>query len=409
MPSTLRPVTLLLLLGGAIVALAISRTVFVHTEERPDAKVMRQAERLASHWFDVIETRKTGAGIPNEVMLSCPHAGMLGAEWSEFTTTLGSIEAKRTAANPRFAALMVRLFHDAGIDSTSCIGIVLSGSFPTLAVATLAAAQTVGVRTVVLSSLGSSSYGANQPGATWLDMESWLREDGQLRYGSRLVTMGAEGDSGGGLSDEGIALLRATAARHGVTLAAFPSFEHAVQAKESLLASEGIDLLVNIGGNQTSLGACRHASTLPTGLVMHPLKCTDPDRGLIERCSQRNIPVIHLLHIKSIAARHKVPLVPEGNGRVTNDEVLFATTVNRGPVVLLLVAIFVMLMLCRWQSPGARNRPGNRITNPLRSFTASAFEALQRGRRNCCPQRHEGFAMWSYGQHHCQFVGSSIT
>ncbi len=341
------------ILGVAVLALVFARNVLVKRSDRADAPAMCRAEALASQWFDIIEARKRQAGIVREVPQSFKYSGMLGQEWSEFTTTLGSLEAKRTAANPRFAALMIRLLHDAGVDSSSTVGVVLSGSFPTLAVASLAAVQTIGARAVILSSLGSSSFGANQSGATWLDMEDWLREDGGLHYRSALVTMGAEGDSGGGLSEEGLQILSRTAERHGVALSVFPTFANAVQSKEEMLLSAHPDVLVNIGGNQTSLGICEHASTIPTGLIPHPLHCSNPGRGLIERFSSRNIPVVHLLNIRDIASRYDLPLLPDIDGSLANDNVLYDATVDRGPVVLLICGLLGLIALHRLLRSGS--------------------------------------------------------
>ena len=159
---------------ASVLALLCARRYAVDERERADAANMRQAEDLAARWFAVVADGKARNHVPAEVSSAIPHAGILGTEWSEITTTLGSLEAKRTAANPRFAALMVRLLHDAGVDSTKTVGVMLSGSFPSLGVCTLAALQTIGAQAVVVTSLGASSYGANQPGATWLDMEEWL-------------------------------------------------------------------------------------------------------------------------------------------------------------------------------------------------------------------------------------------
>lgn len=336
-------------LGISVLALVCARGLLVHRSERSDAAEMRLAEVRADRWFSIIEGCKAREGMQSDEVPPFPHSGMLGVEWSEFTTTLGSFEAKRSAANPRFAALIVRWLHEAGVDSSSTVGVVLSGSFPTLAVAALAAVQTLGARALVISSLGASSFGANQPGATWLDMEAWLAGEGGLRYRSVLVTFGGEGDSGGGLSDEGVKLLRDAAARHGVAPAVFPTLEDAVRAKDEMLAAAHVDVVVNIGGNQTSLGTCRHASTLPTGLVRRSLHCTDPGRGLIERCSARGLPVVHLLNVRSLASRYGLPLVPGAGESPLGDDVMSDQAVLRVPLLLMIAALFALLIL--WVSP----------------------------------------------------------
>jgi len=51
------------------------------------------------------------------------HTGLIGPEWSELTTTLGDPEAKRTTINPNFAALVVHLLQEAGVQRGDTIAI----------------------------------------------------------------------------------------------------------------------------------------------------------------------------------------------------------------------------------------------------------------------------------------------
>ena len=41
--------------------------------------------------------------------------GLIGPEWTELTTSLGLLEAKRTALQPDFAALLVKYYQEAGL------------------------------------------------------------------------------------------------------------------------------------------------------------------------------------------------------------------------------------------------------------------------------------------------------
>jgi poly-gamma-glutamate system protein len=330
---------LALLALTSLLALFCTRRYAVEEQERADAPAMRRAEDLAARWFVLVAEEKIRNQVPAEVTPAIPYAGMLGAGWSEITTTLGSLEAKRTAANPRWAALMVRLLHDAGVDSTKTVGISLSGSFPSLGICTLAALQTIGARAVVVTSLGSSSYGANQPGATWLDMEEWLLHQGGLRDRTMLLTPGAEGDSGAGMPDEGILLLKQTAVRYGRTLVFSSSYADALHRKMELFTRNGITLLVNVGGSQTSLGTCRHAEMLPNGFHATIPPCADTGRGIIERLAGQGIPFIHLLHVNSMAARYGLPLSPGIQDPAAGHTVFVERVVHRGVILALLVLV----------------------------------------------------------------------
>ena len=104
---------------------------------------------------------------------------------------------------------------ESGIDSTSTIGLSISGSFPALAIATLSAAQTLKLKVVLFSSLGASSYGANQPEATWMDIEKWLHDYGNLKYKTNLLTLGADNDRGEGMLEDADSIFYAAVKRSG--------------------------------------------------------------------------------------------------------------------------------------------------------------------------------------------------
>jgi poly-gamma-glutamate system protein len=318
---------------------------------RHDAPAMREAVDSAAAWYALVDTLKSQAGIVGELPANIPYRGMIGNEWSEITTTLGSLEAKRTAADPAFAALLVRQLHDAGAGPSSTVGVVLSGSFPSLGLAALAAVQAVGASAVVISSLGSSSYGANQPAVTWLDMESTVAAHGGLRHRSAMVTMGAEGDTGGGLSDEGRRMLRSAALRNGVEMRTPRSFHEAVSSRADLLEKEQVDLVINIGGSQASLGMCPHAPVLPHGIITRLPECVHPDRGLIERLLERGIPVIHLLNIDALAAEYQLPLGPATLAPGTGESLFATRTVARWPLAALLAALLAATVLLRPRRP----------------------------------------------------------
>ena len=271
---------------------------------------MRAAAELCGRWFNIVDSTKQSLGIESDSHSATRFAGMIGDEYTYQTTTLGSLEAKETAANPDFAALMVRLFLEAGLDSQSTIGVLQSGSFPTLSIATLAAAQTLGMKVVLVSSLGASMYGANQADATWLDMENWLRENGDLKYRSSVVTLGAESDNGQGMMEDGIAALRTSARRNEVPLFEPETLEESINAKSDLMSRSAIDLLVNIGGNQAAVGRCVHSSTIPNGLHRTWQGCKDKDRGVVTRLSEAGVPFVHLLNIKDLASQYGMPISP---------------------------------------------------------------------------------------------------
>lgn len=302
---------------------------------RFDERSMHEAVSLAGRWFTIVENEKRLRGISSSYADKYPHGGLIGEEYSEMTTTTGSLTAKHTALNPQFAALFVRMLHDAGIDSGDVVGVALSGSFPSLSISMFAALQTIGARTAIVSSLGASSFGANQSAMTWIDIERTLQRSGGLRYRSDVVTLGAENDTGGGLSAKGIALLTAAAKRNNVTLTGARGFSDAVLQRVAFFSSRKIALLVNIGGNHAMMGNCLHSSSIPNGYHRLVQTCLHEDRGAIFRLNEMGIPLLHILNIRSLAVSHGLPLEP--NGEAVSPQ-LYRTTKANTTMVLLVVA-----------------------------------------------------------------------
>ncbi len=308
---------------------------------------MRKAIALTESWFSVVKDLKTEKGITEYVHSNVPYYYMIGDEWSDITTTLGSLEAKEISSNPDFSALIVRLLKEAGIKKGDYVGMIISGSFPSLAISTLAALQTTGAEVILMSSLGSSTYGANQPDVTWIDIESGLISDGGMKYHSSLVTIGANGDSGDGLSGEGIAHIYEAAERNHIELYVPEDLPESIKKKEEIFSEAHISLLINIGGNQTALGACPHSTTIPNGLVMDYKGCSDINRGLITRMSENNIPFINLLDIKSLAGRYGIDVSP--GIRYSESTNLYTHNHTRKGLlaIILLVELFPLVFLKR--------------------------------------------------------------
>lgn len=339
---------LLLVLALCIGVVVAVQTVWTQTVPHPRAAEMRAAARQAASWFDLIAELKDSRGVEVDRTVSTPFPAMIGADYTPLTTTLGSLKAKVTSANPEFAAVITRLLIEAGIDSNSVVGVTQSASFPSLAVSSMAALQTLGCKAVVISSIGASTYGANQPECTWLDMEAWLRERGGLKYRSMLVTLGAGEDRGDGLTEEGLDEMSAAALRNGYEVYRPASLQESIEHKADLLRRAGIDLLINIGGNHASLGGCVHGATIPNGFHSRYAGCTDPNRGLISLTSERSVPYIHLLNIRDLAIRYGLEL--EAGRAVQEARYPYVLQeVRRAPTVAGLVLIWSSLGLLRWK------------------------------------------------------------
>jgi poly-gamma-glutamate system protein len=238
--------------------------------------------------------------------------------------------------------VMVHLLDQAGVGEGDTVGVLISASFPALAVAALAALRELGAVPLVVSSLGASSYGANVREATWLDWEGWLRSDGVLDVRSALVTPGGEGDVATGLSAEGRAWEDEAAQRHGVSLVRPASLADAIATRMALLERNRPRAIINIGGGQAVLGSCRHAASLPVGLWKSTPDCDCPDRGVLTRVSELGIPVIHLLQLRRLASLYGLDFEP-GSRYSDNADVTAVTRVRSLWILVALSAIIVSL------------------------------------------------------------------
>ena len=98
-----------------------------------DLKITAASEMLEC--MDVIYNYRIDNNI-DFIELNDPNkTGLIGAEYTEITTTLGPLEVKRSTTNPDFAALMIELFSEADLEAGDLIAVGASGSFPALAIA----------------------------------------------------------------------------------------------------------------------------------------------------------------------------------------------------------------------------------------------------------------------------------
>lgn len=190
-----------------IALLLLSQVALAAPSRHPAYSLMLEAAKRQKRAEAVLYLQKLALGLFDGEL--DPHrTGLIGVEYSTITTTLGSLKAKRTAANPDFAAYVVRVLTDHGIGAGDSVLVTMTGSFPGMNLAALVALETLNVSSLRVCSLGASSYGANQEAFTWLDIEDTLYRDGMLMYRSDFVTLGGTGDVGGGLPVDSKRFLR---------------------------------------------------------------------------------------------------------------------------------------------------------------------------------------------------------
>jgi poly-gamma-glutamate system protein len=286
---------------------------FVRTAPHPQVTLLLNASRTAQAAQQEIARAKEQMGLLQPPHVDPNRTGLIGPDWSEITTTLGDLPAKRTVTNPDLSAALARVLFALGAQRGAAVALVLSGSFVGANVAAIAAVEAAGLRPVIVTSLGASMYGATDPAFTWLDMETTVRQAGIWQARSIAVVLGGEGTSAGGLDRGGRDMLQAAAGRNGHEPISAPGFDEVKQRVQAELAKavpNGLVALVNSGGSVLAMGTCLDAYRLPTGVLRGPLPCRSGTPGLIHDFAGRGLPVVHLLNIKRLALDWGLPFDP---------------------------------------------------------------------------------------------------
>lgn len=276
---------------------------------------MSEAAALMARAEAAIRTCREGRGVPVDLSVDPNGTGLIGVERSAITTSAGRLEAKRTTANPAFAALVVSLLHTAGAGRGDVVAVGASGSFPALIVATLAAAKAMGVEPLVISSIGASEWGANITGFPWPAMEDCLRTAGIFDVVPIARSIGGEGDDGRDMDPAGRSLAAAEIrAGGGVPVLEEPSLERDVARRMSLYrkSADGrpIKAFVNIGGGWANLGVDAEVLKLAPGLDRRAFVPPPERRGVIQAMAAAGVPVIHLLNVRGLCERYGLPWDP---------------------------------------------------------------------------------------------------
>jgi poly-gamma-glutamate system protein len=287
----------------------------------PYRREMLLAARRMAAAIDVVREARQARGLALDPQADPNRTGLIGVEFSAFTTTVGDLAAKRTATNPNMAAGLVRWLAETGVRRGSVVAVGASGSFPGLVIATSAAALALGAEPVVISSVAASSWGANLPEFTWLDMEAALAAAGLVSR-SIAASPGGEADVGAGLAPDARRDLERAVARAGVPAVAGDTLKARVEARitlyERAAAGRPIAVFVNVGGAAANIGTCLEILQVAPG-VHRRLPACRGEPGVLWRMSGRGVPVVHLLHVDGIARafglpRDPVPLPAPGRG-----------------------------------------------------------------------------------------------
>ena len=238
-------------------------------------------------------------------------SNLIGVEYSEITTTLGNLNAKRLSANPDFAALLLRWFKELELKQGDKVAIGCSGSFPALSLAAICAAEIGGFEPVIISSVGASSYGANRPNLTYLDIEKYLFDNKIIHYRSVAASPGGVNDIASDLSEEGRKLINAAVKRNHLHLIYEDNLSKNVNERKAIYNRNGdVKLFVNIGGAQINVGDYYFEKKLHTGVNISRFIAEKSPRSMSGYFISQNLPIIHLLHIEQLVLETELDVNP---------------------------------------------------------------------------------------------------
>lgn len=318
-PST-GDLVFLALLSVVLLVLVEKIPLEVRADAYPDKIIAARHAELARM---LVSDERPRRGLLAFESTDIAQTGLIGPATSAITTSTGSLPAKRTAANPNFAALLVEYFHELDLKKGDVIAVGYSGSFPGLNIATLAAAETLELEPLIISSAASSDFGASAPSFSWLEMEHLLKERGLFRHSSFAASVGGIEDQGIGLGKAGLDILTATIEKNGAALIEpfdfADSLAHRMQLYDQAAKGRPIRAYVNVGGGTVSVGRSRGKTTYKPGVNRPGTKA--PVDSIIGRFLDRGVPVIHLTKVEDLAREAGLPIDPPtrqipGHGRI---------------------------------------------------------------------------------------------
>ncbi len=335
---------LIILLVGLLL---IERTKFVQPTAYYTEQI--QAAQLMKNSLEAIKEERLKRAILVDVGLDPNQTGIIGEEYTQLTTTLGNLEAKRTSSNPAFAALLVKYFKEANLKKGDAIAIGASGSFPGLILATLSAVKALELKPLLIYSVGSSEYGANIPEFTFVPILDSLNKSNIFPYHLLAISMGGYLDQAQGMfypdSREIIEKIAQDSGAHFINL---DSIEENIQYRMQLYKKAAFDrpikTFINIGGATPNYGNAAASITYPNGLVINGPKIPDhPERGLIFEYQNLGVPIIHLLNIRDLAVKNGLPIDPIPLPEIGEGGVYWQVVYNKTIIVLVIVIEFLYL------------------------------------------------------------------
>jgi len=329
-------VLLLILLAGYL-----GVQYFSYYEKVDCYQDMSKASLLMRESINKITDLRKEKDIAIDNELDPNRTGIIGENYTNITTTTGDLTSKRTSTNPNFAALMVNyLKNELKLTSNDKIAIGASGSFPALLLATMSAAEILELDVVTIYSLGSSNYGANIKGFTMAELMPILKEEGYFSHGIDAMSLGGIDDTGRGMLADIEELIDIYSNKY--------DFIYEEDLKKNMKLRLSIyhkketypAVFVNIGGNVVNYG-----TELWDNGLLTDIKVESEPTSLIGYYLSKNIPVINLINIESLAFRQGLKIDPQPLPEPGDGDIYYQINYPRS-IATISILIFLIISFC---------------------------------------------------------------
>ncbi len=317
-PAIQKTSTLVILSAIALVSFVVSiNSTTIDISPSYDMKI--KAANLMKESMVELKNVRMEAGVfiddendPNET-------GLVGSPFSLITTDEGDLDAKLTTLDPNFSAGMVELMLRMSLQEGDTVAILLTGSMPGANIAVLTAASAMGLIPMVITSVGASQWGANHADFTWLDMESILFNKGLINSRSVAASVGGRNDMGRLLSPAGREIIISNIENYNIPLIRKNRLAENIDERMKLFESfnkiTNYSAMINVGGGVASLGTSFNSKLLPAGIINRSdvvnISIRDGGiEGVLAKFAKKNVPVLHVLNIKSLTEKLGMPFAP---------------------------------------------------------------------------------------------------
>jgi poly-gamma-glutamate system protein len=273
-----------------------------------------RAANEAARGMDLIKRERQQRGHVIDSHFDPAETGLIGESMSLVTSVPGNLRSKQTSVNPNFAAAVVQMLHDAGVEQGDLVAVGCSGSFPALNLAVYSALKSVGAQPLIVASVAASQFGANMPDMMWIDMERLLYEQGHVPFRTLAASCGGYEDCGRGMCAASRQLILDAVERNGLELIdesrLSASIQRRMQIYQQAAGRRPIAAYINIGGGAASVGRTAGKERYRPGLNLDVPETALEIDSVMTRFARAGVPVIHLVEVNQLAATLGLPEAP---------------------------------------------------------------------------------------------------